>query len=292
MSAFFRQAEINLRQLFNDFQCHSHPDKTVGKNYIINPTFSVNQRGFAGGVGSGYGYDRWLVGGAGASMSLADNNGFVSLLIAGASAACQHRIELGTVPVGTVMTASWEGTAQGDEFNSSGEGFNNYRDSPFTFVAVAGIGVVDTIAVLGFNSGTLRNLKIEAGPVATQFEYPDNATELTKCLRYFQKSYSQTQSIAESTIVGAINTIGIITGQAMGFSYKIEMRDVPAIIIYSTLGVAGKVSPMSGGADIGTVVTSESPYISSASSLRLVDSGNGFTSLAFYRFHYTAEAEL
>lgn len=188
MSAFFRQAEINLRQLFNDFQCHGHPDSTIGKNYIINPAFTINQRGFAGGAGSGYGYDRWLVGGAGASMSLVDSNGFVSLLIAGASAACQHRVEAGTVPEGTVMTASWEGTAQGDEFNSSGEGFNNYRGSPFTFTTVAGVGIVDTIAVLGFNSGTLKNLKLEIGPIATQFEYPDPATDLIKCQRYFERA--------------------------------------------------------------------------------------------------------
>jgi len=163
------------------------------KNYIINPDFKINQRAFAGGtVAAGtYTFDRWK--NFGASVTLPDTDGFVTVS-AGNDGDFQQVLEEDTFPEGTQVTVSWEGTVLASDYNSEGDAWQNFRTSPFTFNTVIGTVVANSLAVIGFTAGTLKNLKLELGEVATPFDYPDIATELVKCQRYYQvitfKDYS------------------------------------------------------------------------------------------------------
>jgi len=174
------------------------------KNYIINPDFKVNQRAFAGGtVAAGtYTFDRWK--NYGASVTLPDADGFVTIS-GGSNGDFQQILEEDTFPEGTQVTVSWEGTVQASDYNSEGDAWQNFRTSPFTFNTVVGTVVADSLAVIGFTTGTLKNLKLELGPIATPFDYPDPASELTKCQRYFIRIDTPTFSYAQP-FSGAIRT--------------------------------------------------------------------------------------
>ena len=205
----------------------------ANKNYIINPTFAINQRAFAGGAASGteYTFDRWRLNlGAGDTLSLPDASGFITY--SGASGALQHRVEDGSIPVGTQVTLSWEGTATATDYNSSGESWSNFRASPFTFTTTQGIAVSDSIALLGFTSGTLKNVKLEVGSIVTPFEYPDFGTELSKCQRYYWKG--QLDGAGAAYHYGSAGTSSMYVGSV---SFPVTMRTLPTAVI-DTAGTA------------------------------------------------------
>ena len=196
-----------------------------GKNYIINPTFSINQRGYDGtGTSTGYKFDRWI-GNTGTTISLPDANGFITI---GGGTYFRHLVE--AMGVEGIMTLSWDGTATADvQGDASGDLTDN--TSPYTFNS-AGIWDKGTDADalnIRFLDGTLRNVKLEIGSVATPVEYPDTGTELAKCQRYFQ--------ISDAFNLCVLARYGVSTGTAYNhYVYPVKMRTTPTFS--STAGVA------------------------------------------------------
>jgi len=235
MSAFFRQAEINLRQLFNDFQCHSHSDDVIGKNYIINPSFNINQRGFAGGaIGSGaFSVDRWR------DASGASNADFVDGVMTVNSGRLLQVVERFNYSGGVVL--SWEGTASLTiGILGSGDKFNNVT-SPYPF----NITSTDDWYFAVNSVGTCSKVKLEVGGTVTLFEYPDQASEFQKCLRYYYQSNKQFTSYLGD---GTGNT-------ALGIDLPTIMRAAPTLSYTVNTGtdVGGQVIDESGITIFGTV---------------------------------------
>lgn len=156
------------------------------KNYIINPTFGINQREFAGGSngGGGYIYDRWRVNNTDILVSLPDASGFVTISGALSDQGLSQRIE--PFGYGDDVTLSWEGTAQAQHRDVS-EVWQPLSDSPLTVTLGVGEDANGAIGRFNFSNGTVKNVKLEIGSVVTPFEYPDDSSELAKCHRYYER---------------------------------------------------------------------------------------------------------
>jgi len=239
------------------------------KNYIINPTFSINQRGFAGGAlsATAYGWDRWLSNGGAGNFTLL--NGEVTI---GAGDELQQRIESSQIPTGTVCTLSWEGTSLGYPAVSQGYTTTGHT-SPYSFTMIqedeSGAGIGEYIT---FKEGTVKNPKLELGSVVTPFEIPDIATELAKCQRYYNE-----------VTTGNVIWSGDITngnGYLVTYSYPVEMR-VKATVVLVNTGSSGFT---------GTIT--EDATRSTTKHLVAVSSANATKARGYFAFTYTADAEL
>lgn len=144
-----------------------------GRNRIINGTFSINQRVFAGGTlaAGTYGHDRWKAGAGGATYSVA---GEVATITAGT---LQQVIEGVNVPDGGAYTLSWTGTAQARVDGGA------YAASPITVTGKTAA----TNTTVEFGTGTVSLVQYEAGPTKTLFERRHFGIELVLCQRYYQQ---------------------------------------------------------------------------------------------------------
>ena len=113
---------------------------------------------------------------------------------------------------------------------------------------------VGTGSVVNTNYIIFGNVQLEAGAVATPFEFEDYGTTLQKCMRYF--------SIAN----GSGATIGSVrnaTSAYCAYSFPVEMRTTPTVTLLS--GGGALVMP----SDVGYTVTSVSTYNGSTRSIRI-----------------------
>ncbi|MBG6106633.1 DUF859 family phage minor structural protein [Frigoribacterium sp. CG_9.8] len=129
---------------------------------------------------------------------------------------CQ-KIERANMPAGT-YTASWSGTGKGRVY-VVGATAPVFSSSPVT-VALNGSGDV----CVEFTSGTVGNVKLEAGITATPFELPEIGQELCACLRYYWQANLQ-----------AYVSLGVGLSQSAGTSlisvtYPVTMRTTPVIV--------------------------------------------------------------
>jgi hypothetical protein len=150
------------------------------RNLLINPGFTINQRGYVSGtattVGNQYVLDRWFVPTVGQSLTWTDSVG-VRTVTTPASGIYQF-FEPSAFPGTQTYTLSWSGTANGFIYQSTG----------FTAVSNGGSVTIpgNVSTAVHFNSGTVSNPQLEPGPVATAFERRHIALELAMCKRYFQ----------------------------------------------------------------------------------------------------------
>ena len=146
-------------------------DSFSGRNRVINGTFSVNQRAFAGGAltAGTYGHDRWKAGAGGATYTV---TGEVATITAGT---LQQVIEGVNAPEGGTYTLSWSGTAQARVDGGA------YAASPIT-VTGRTAGANTTVE---FGTGTVSRVQYEAGSAATTFERLHFGTQLLLCQRYY-----------------------------------------------------------------------------------------------------------
>lgn len=140
------------------------------------------------------------------------------------------------------------------------------------------------------NNFWLAQVQFELGSVATDFEYEDIGTTLRKCQRYYQKSYNQDIYPGAVSLEGCVVLFASDIATIPGLRWPIEMRTIPTVVIYSTLGTSGKVSVYSSGNDTGTIVTAT--YVGEKGCLNISDSGSGLTAGVAYRINFTASAEL
>jgi hypothetical protein len=151
------------------------------RNLLINPGFTINQRGYVSGtattVGNQYVLDRWFVPAIGQSLTWTDSVG-VRTVTAPASGIYQF-FEPSAFPGTQTYTLSWSGTANGFIYQV-GPGFTAVSNGGSVTIP----GNVST--AVHFSGGTVSNPQLEPGPVATAFERRPIALELAMCKRYFQ----------------------------------------------------------------------------------------------------------
>lgn len=161
----------------------------VGKNLLLNPAFTINQRAVSGTVtlaGGVYGHDRWKAGASGCTYTFATVNGLTTITITAGSLI--QIVEDVNVPYGiNTHTLSWVGTAQGRVAGGS------YSTSGVTASITGGVSTQ-----VEFNTGTLTLVQLELGSLPTKFEQRAYHTELSICKRYFEviKTETTNQGVA------------------------------------------------------------------------------------------------
>lgn len=179
-----------------------------GKNRVINGTFAVNQRAFAGGARSAgaYGHDRWKAGAGGATYTVTGETATITV------GTLQQVIEGVNVPEGGTYTLSWSGTAQARVDGGS------YAASPITVTGkTAGANIT-----IEFGTGTLTKVQFEAGSAATAFERRLYSQELAAAQRYYLAMTGRTVGVAG------------VAGGSSQYAYSslalpVEMRAAPTV---------------------------------------------------------------
>jgi hypothetical protein len=82
-------------------------------------------------------------------------------------------------------------------------------------------------------------MQLEPGPVVTDFEHVDYATDLARSMRYFEKSVPGPNG--PCTFAGSINTPNI-TGLVGTSWFKVKKRTTPVMTYYDSAGTAGKIT--------------------------------------------------
>lgn len=224
------------------------------RNVIINGNFNINQRGYVSAAATTVGQytlDRWKVTGTGGITFSTTANKTTVTIPTGQT--LQQVIEGLNLQTGTYVL-SWEGTAQGKI------GTGSYGASGITGPITGG-----TNTTIEFNAGTVVNVQLELGTVATPFEHRPYGLELSLCQRYCESGTAQ--------FIGS-GSAGAFLGGSTQFA--VSKRGTPTI----TLGAPSENS------NLGAVA-----FSISASQFRLhatlAATGNGY-----YTNTFLASAEL
>lgn len=151
----------------------------VAENYIDNSGFTVNQRNYVSGnaLAAGvFGLDRWK-GGPAAGGTISFSYTSVSVVVTITAGSIQQAVDNASLIAGTTYTLSWQGTAQGRIASTSGGG--SYAASPLQFTPVVGNN-----AYIEFTGGTVSQVKLQLGTVATPWQPQPVAIELERCQRF------------------------------------------------------------------------------------------------------------
>jgi hypothetical protein len=146
--------------------------------YVDNGGFAINQRSYVSGTAlaaGAFGHDRWK-GGAGGCTYTFTQSGAPATTITITAGTLQQVVE-GAALIGGTYTLSWTGTAQGRV------GAGSYAASPVT---VSGI-VASANTTIEFNTGTVGQVKFEAGSTATSWVAMPPRYVLSNCQRFYQR---------------------------------------------------------------------------------------------------------
>jgi hypothetical protein len=177
----------------------------IPQNYVDNSGFTINQRAYASGTAltaGVYGFDRWKGGPAagGTATFVASPASTIVTITAGS---LQQVIEGGSLITAT-YTLSWTGTATGRIATTSGGG--TYAASPVQFTATA-----NTNTFIEFTGGTLGQLQLQLGTVATPWQPLPTAIELSRCQRFYQTAPTYLGGWATTTTALLTTTVPFIT---------------------------------------------------------------------------------
>ncbi len=203
-------------------QAHSDANKARGRsnlaalglnesglrNLLINSSFRINQRAFAGGtLAAGvYGHDRWKAGAAGCTYTV---SGGVATITAGALA---QVVEGLSIENSGDHVINWTGTA-----TCTVDGVARVKGD--TVALTAGSN-----ATVAFAGGTVSKMQLEFGK-ATAFEQRPIALELQLCKRYFE-------SIELAYLPGISRT----SADAMAaWQFEVRKRATPTLAYAGTL---------------------------------------------------------
>lgn len=172
---------------------YGKPAPLSNPNLLINPDFSINQRGKKSYSGGAYGVDRWLF--ATGTTAEIQESGALKLKRTEAGNCCLQRIEDWKKLVGKTVTLS----VKFSQIIAGSVKCNLYTGTTFTGTTVSTSGSVSTITVTIPADATKvecfiyadsacevipEYAKLEIGSVVTLFTPPIIAEELSKCQRY------------------------------------------------------------------------------------------------------------
>lgn len=246
-------------------------NKFSNPNLLINPDFSINQRG-ASSYTSGYTVDRWKI-------SNATLNATTKTLSNSNSASGTFLQSLENKPTGTftvtLNVASVTGTVKfswkdGSTYKTGAvisKGLNTYT---FTASSLTWVG----IDVASGASIQLDYMKLEQSSVATHFVTPNKAEELAKC-QYYTVVFEPWRTILNANTDSSV--INIDT--------RCKMRTKPTVS-YITLksGTANQfnfVSILSSKAYLALKTNNWTSFIDSKNEVVVVNTGSGISSGAF-----------
>lgn len=134
-------------------------------------------------------------------------------------------------------------------------------------------------------------IQVEAGSVATPFEFRPPSVELSMCQRYYEKSYGL-ESLPGSTGRGGSiqNVNGADGNQIAGVKYTVPKRIGPTVTLWSDAGTAATLSG-TGGSNAPNGGSWSAQGANQLGFGCIVGTG-GLSAATAYYFHYAASAEL
>lgn len=165
-------------------------DKFSNQNLLINPNFKINQRGETtyetSGEGQIYSVDRWRFERGKVTVN---SDGTVTVTATGGTTNkegyCQQQLENA---ISGAYTVSMEVISISGTVRIAIDGaWQNIKSGLNVFYGTTELGTVSLQLAIG-SSITLKWVKLEQGPIATQFVAPNPAEELMKCQRYYYRS--------------------------------------------------------------------------------------------------------
>ena len=144
------------------------------------------------------------------------------------------------------------------------------------------------------NEWYITGVQLEAGQVASDFEFLPIDVNEERCRRYFQKSYTRGEYAGTATNSAMVTTARIqntVTNRPTNVFFRPILRATPTMTIYSINGTSGSVS------DLGTGTAHQRDEPSVVAVLSSMGMGyltgvSGLTAGDGFGFHYTADAEL
>ena len=262
------------------------------RNKIINGDFRINQRVYisASNLASGsYGFDRWKSTFTNTTLTFTSApQGQMVTINSGGSV--EQVIERENMPAGTYIL-SWTGTATGRVYNT-GATPPSYAASP-VLVTLDGTANVEVEFTASGGTRTLQNVQLEAGNVASAFEYRPIATEIALCQRYYEKSYNI--NVAPGTNTGEGAYWGDFTTHGDGTTispilFKVTKRITPSSVTFMSIGgTAGQWEYARSGASGVLAIVNYSP--SQNGLYPYIQPGVAWVPVLRYG-HWVAEAEL
>ena len=145
------------------------------------------------------------------------------------------------------------------------------------------------------NDFYLTGVQLEAGQVASDFEFLPVDVNENRCLRYYQKSYTRGEFAGANTFTGTIvfrnyDTDSTRNQNTCAITFPVMMRATPTMTVYSKAGTSGKMTTGSNSVNSGGTEVSGSLFNTNVHGVQganvSIPAGN------FYQFHYEASAEL
>ncbi len=134
----------------------------------------------------------------------------------------------------------------------------------------------------------IAEVQLEVGNTATPFEHRSYGDELTRCQRYYAKTYNDGVAPATATSAGAVfHSLDATQSYAKAtWDFPVTMRANPSIVVYNdNNGTSGQVSGDSNN------YTGSAAYIGNNRAIAGV-SGVSLGTSTYLRFHATMDAEL
>ena len=170
--------------------------------------------------------------------------------------------------------------------NSSGTFNSDWHAWDWTDINASG-----TLAIGGSTSDYIQitGVQVEVGDTATDFEHRTFSDELTRCQRYFNRSY--TYGVA----TGAVDNDTPIHHMSIGGSYNIigqffhprDMRTAPTVVLYNPLN--GTVNQLKGDS---SSFANAAVLKNTAKGACMFVNGTTITATIFLSVHATFDAEL
>jgi len=136
------------------------------------------------------------------------------------------------------------------------------------------------------NYWQITGVQLEAGSVATPFEFEDFSTTLRKCERYFEKTYEQGVNPAAATnvgFVGAGGPDGVANFYAFPtWRYRTEKRATPTVTIYDIAGNSARITTWQSGFSTNNVTPDNGNWTNGTTAHAVLENG------AISGFYYQA----
>ncbi|QHJ81587.1 MAG: hypothetical protein [Caudoviricetes sp.] len=231
----------------------------MGRNMLINCGIPINQRGFSGGALSAgaYGYDRWKAGSGGCNVSINSSGVFSHV-----SGNLVQVIEQPALAWGRALTFSVEDPSGTINVSIGGTAGVITPGSGRKSVTVTPSGSGDLTLQISATGVTYVRPQLERGPVPSVFDCVDRSVEISKCQRYFEKSYniatapgSVSTDPGKSIILAtALNSAVHAFGNSVQF--KVVKRASPTVTTYSNVtGTPGYARDAGVSGDVPTTIT-------------------------------------